>query len=165
MDVGNLISGSSGFSKSSLNIWKFTVHIWLKPGLENFQQYFTSMWDECNCGHSLALPFFGIGMKTDISSPVATVEFSKFADIECSTLTASSFSIWNSSTGIPSPPLALFAVMLPKAYLTLRFRMSHSLAYEITQPIKTNHVIFCSHTWPLQWPTLCMWSVLLSESE
>ena len=42
-DVDNLISGSSGFSKSSLNIWKFTVHIQLKPGLENFQQYFTSM--------------------------------------------------------------------------------------------------------------------------
>ena len=43
MDVGNLISGSSGFSKSSLNIWKFTVHVLLKPGLENFQQYFTSV--------------------------------------------------------------------------------------------------------------------------
>ena len=42
-DVGNLISGSSGFSKSSLNIWKFMVHIMLKPGLENFEHYFTSM--------------------------------------------------------------------------------------------------------------------------
>ena len=42
-DVGNLISGSSVFSKSSLNIWKFTVHILLKPGLENFEHYFTSM--------------------------------------------------------------------------------------------------------------------------
>ena len=42
-DVGNLISGSSAFSKSSLNIWKFTVHIVLKPGLENFEHYFTSM--------------------------------------------------------------------------------------------------------------------------
>ena len=39
MDVGNLISGSFAFSKSSLNIWKFTVHILLKPGLENFEQY------------------------------------------------------------------------------------------------------------------------------
>ena len=39
-DVGNLISGSSAFSKSSLNIWKFTVHIPLKPGLENFEHYF-----------------------------------------------------------------------------------------------------------------------------
>ena len=43
VDVGNLISGSSAFSKSSLNIWKFTVHILLKPGLENFEHYFTSM--------------------------------------------------------------------------------------------------------------------------
>ena len=42
-DVGNWISGSSAFSKSSLNIWKFTVHILLKPGLENFEHYFASM--------------------------------------------------------------------------------------------------------------------------
>ena len=43
MDVGNLISGSSAFSKSSLNIWKFTVHLLLKPGLENFEHYFASL--------------------------------------------------------------------------------------------------------------------------
>ena len=43
MDVGNLISGSSAFSKSSLNIWKFTVHVLLKPGLENFEHYFASV--------------------------------------------------------------------------------------------------------------------------
>ena len=43
LDVGNLISGSSAFSKTSLNIWKFTVHVLLKPGLENFEHYFTSM--------------------------------------------------------------------------------------------------------------------------
>ena len=42
-DVGNLISGSSAFSKSSLNIWKFSVHVLLKPGLENFEHYFTSV--------------------------------------------------------------------------------------------------------------------------
>ena len=48
-DVGNLISGSSAFSKTSLNIWKFMVHVLLKPGLENFEHYFTSMLDECNC--------------------------------------------------------------------------------------------------------------------
>ena len=42
-DVGNLITGSSAFSKTSLNIWKFTVHVLLKPGLENFEHYFTSM--------------------------------------------------------------------------------------------------------------------------
>ena len=47
--VGNLISGSFAFSKSSLNIWKFTVHVLLKPGLENFEYYFASEWDEYNC--------------------------------------------------------------------------------------------------------------------
>ena len=58
VDVGNLISGSSAFSKTSLNIWKFMVHILLKPGLENFEHYFTDMWDECNCAVVWAL--FGI---------------------------------------------------------------------------------------------------------
>ena len=48
-DVGNLISGSSAFSKSNLNIWKFTVHLLLNPGSENFEHYFTSVKDECNC--------------------------------------------------------------------------------------------------------------------
>ena len=57
-DVGNLISGSSAFSKSSLNIWKFSVHVLLKPGLENFEHYFASMWDECN--FSVVEVFFGI---------------------------------------------------------------------------------------------------------
>ena len=68
-DVGNLIPGSSTVSKSSLSIWKFSVHVLLRPDLENFEhsllacemsaivQYFE---------HSLTLPFFGIGMKTDL---------------------------------------------------------------------------------------------------
>ena len=47
-DVGNLISGSSAFSKTSVNIWKFTVHVLLKLGLENFECYFDSIGDECN---------------------------------------------------------------------------------------------------------------------
>ena len=57
-NVDNLISGSSAFSKTSLNIWKFTVHVLLKLGLENFEHYFTSMWDECNC--VVVWAFFGI---------------------------------------------------------------------------------------------------------
>ena len=58
MDVGNLISDFSAFSKTNLNIWKFIVHILLKPGLDNFEHYCTSMWDECNCAEVWA--FFGI---------------------------------------------------------------------------------------------------------
>ena len=62
-DVGNLISGSSAFSKTSLNIWKFTVHLLLKPDLENFEHYFTSMWDVCNC--VVVWAFFGIAFLWD----------------------------------------------------------------------------------------------------
>ena len=62
-DVGNLISGSSAFSKSSLNIWKITVHTLLKPGLENFGHYFTSVWDECNC--AVVWAFFGVAFLLD----------------------------------------------------------------------------------------------------
>ena len=57
-DVGNLISGSSAFSKTSMNIWEFMVHILLKPGLENFENYFAGVWDECNC--VVVWAFFGI---------------------------------------------------------------------------------------------------------
>ena len=63
VDAGNLISGSSAFSKTSLNIWKFTVHVLLKPGLENFEHYFTSVWDECNC--AVVWAFFGIAFLRD----------------------------------------------------------------------------------------------------
>ena len=62
-DVGNLISHSSAFSKSSLNIWKFLVHVLLKSGLENFKHYFASMRDECNC--AVVWTFFGIAFLWD----------------------------------------------------------------------------------------------------
>ena len=128
-NVGNLVCGSSAFSKTSLNIWKFTVHILLKTVLENLEHHFTSMWDKCNCAveHSLALPLFGIGMKTDVFQSCGQCwVFQICWKIECSTCTASSSRIWNSSTGIPSSPLALFVVMLPKAHLTSHSRMSGS---------------------------------------
>ena len=128
-DVDNLISGSSAFYKTNLNIWKFSVYILLKPGLENFEHYFASMRDECSCVAVWA--FFGITFLWDwngnwpfsILWPV--LNFPNL-HIEYNTFTASSFRIWNSSTGIPSPPLALFIVMLPKDCLTSHSRMSGS---------------------------------------
>ena len=63
VDIDNLISGSSAFSKTSLNIWKFSVHVLLKPGLENFENHFTSVWDECNC--AVVWAFFGIAFLRD----------------------------------------------------------------------------------------------------
>ena len=62
-DVGNLISGSSAFSKSILNLWKLWVHVQLKHSLENFEHYFTSMWDECN--YAVVWAFFGIAFLRD----------------------------------------------------------------------------------------------------
>ena len=62
-DVGKLISGFSAFSKSSLNIWKFSVHVLLKPHLENTEHYFASTWDECNC--AVVWTFFAIAFLSD----------------------------------------------------------------------------------------------------
>ena len=79
----DLISGSSAFSESSLNIM---VQVLLKPGLENFEYYFASVWDECNCVvvwtffgiHCLSL---GLEWKLTFSSPLATAEFYVFVGI------------------------------------------------------------------------------------
>ena len=85
-DVGDLISVYSIFSKTSLNIWKFTVCVQLKPGLENFEHDVASMWDECNC--IIVWIFFGIAFLWDWNEnwpfPVLwlpTPEFSKCAGI------------------------------------------------------------------------------------
>ena len=137
VDVGNLISGSSAFAKSSLNISKFMVHILLMPGLENFEHYFASVRDECNS--AVLWTFFGIAFLWDWNEnwpfPVLwpLLSFPDYWHIECSTFTASSFRIWNSSIVIPSPPLALFIVMLPKAHLPSHSRMSGS-RWVITPP-------------------------------
>ena len=84
MNIGNLISGSSVFSKSSLHFWKFMVHILLKTGLENFEHYFASVWHECNC--VVVWAFFGIAFLRDWNEnwpfPVLwPLLFSKFAVI------------------------------------------------------------------------------------
>ena len=77
--------------------------------------------------HSLALPFFRIGVETDLFQSCGHCwVFQICWHIECSTLTESSLRIWNSSAGIPSPLLALLTVMLPKAHLTSHSRMSGS---------------------------------------
>ena len=118
-----LISGSSAFSKSSLHIWEFTVHVLLKLGVENFEHYFASM---------VLWTLFGVAFLWDWNKnwpfPVLwpLLSFPNFLAYWVHTFTASSFRIWNSSTGIPSPLLALFIVMLPKAHLTSHFRMSGS---------------------------------------
>ena len=129
-DVGNLISGSSAFSKTSLNIWKFMVYVLLKPGLENFEHYISSVWDECNC--AVVWAFFGIAFPWDWNEnwlfPVLwlLLNFPNLLAYWVRHFTASSFRVWNSSTGILSLPLALFIVMLPKAHLISHSRMSGS---------------------------------------
>ena len=113
-DISNFISGSSVFSKPSLNIWKFSVHILLKPGLENFEHYFACVWNECNC--VVVWTFFGIAFLWDWNEnwPFLVLwpllSFPNLLAYECSTFIVSSFRIWNSSAEIPSPPLALFVV-------------------------------------------------------
>ena len=92
------------------------IHILLKPALENFKNYLTGMWDECNC--AVVWAFFGIAFLGDWSEnwlfpvPWPLLSFQMSWHIECSTFKASSFRIWSISTGIPSPPLALFIVII-----------------------------------------------------
>ena len=118
-NVGNLVSGSSASSKPTWYIWKFSVHILLKPSLRDFEPNLPSVWNEHNnivVWTFLAFPFFGIRTKTDFFQSCGLCwVFQICWHIECSTFTASSFRIWNSSVEIPSPPLAFFVVMLPKA--------------------------------------------------
>ena len=81
-NVGNLIYGSSAFSKYSLYIWKFLVHLLLTPSLGHFEHYFANIWNECNC--EVVWIFFGIAFFFWIDNwpfPVAIAEFSKSTDI------------------------------------------------------------------------------------
>ena len=98
VDIGKLISGTSGFPKSSLNIWKFTVHVLLKPGLEDFVRYFISMWDECNC--VVVWAFLGIAFlwnwNENWSFPVLwpLLIFSKFTGILSAALSQHHLSVF-----------------------------------------------------------------------
>ena len=121
INVGNSISGSSASSKLSWCIWKFSVHVWLKPNLKDFEQNFANQWNEHNCTvvwAFLALSFFGLRMKTAFIVLCLLLSFPQICwHIECSTLTASFFRVLHNSARILSPLLALFVVMLPMAEL------------------------------------------------
>ena len=128
-----------------LAIWSLVPQLFLKPAWTSGSWRFTYCWSLAwrilsitllayemsttvwEFEHSLALPFFGIKMKTDFFQFCGHCwVFQICWHIGCSTFAAASFRIWNSSAGIPSPPLALFVVMLPKAHLNSHFRMSGS---------------------------------------
>ena len=115
------------------------------------------------CG-SLAFPFIGMRMKTDLFQSCGHGwVFQICWHIKCSTFTASSLRIWNSSTGIPSPPVALFVVMLPKTHLTSHSKMSGSrlsgsLRYFLySSSVKSevkwseSHSIVSDSLWPLDY--------------
>ena len=76
-DVGNLISGSSAFSKTSLNIWKFIVHVLLKPGLENFEHYFTNMrWVQLCGSLSIIWHCLSLGLKWNCTDCISLSQMS-----------------------------------------------------------------------------------------
>ena len=164
---GNLISGSSAFFKYSLNIWKFTVHVLLKPGLENFEHYFTSVWDECNCA---VFWLFGIVFLWDRNGnwPFPALwpllSFPNLWHIGCSTLAESSFKIWSSSIGIPSPPAVLFVVMLPKAHLSSHSRISGSL-WVITRSCLSGlwRSLLCSSYIQKRWQLMSVSCIIIIE--
>ena len=131
--------------QSMLAIWSLVPLHFLKPAWtsgtsqftycwslawRNFEHYFTRVWDECNC--AVVWAFFGIAFLWDWNEnwpfPVLwpLLSFPDLLHTECNTFTASSFRVWNRSSGIPSSPLALFVVMLFKAHLTSHSRMSGS---------------------------------------
>ena len=124
-------------------IWSLLALPFLKPAWTSGSSWFTYCWSlawrilnitllACELSaivqsfeHSLPLPFFGIGMTTDLFQSCGHCwVFQICWHIECSTFKASSFRIWNSSVGIPSSPLALFLVILPKEHLTSYSRIS-----------------------------------------
>ena len=128
-----------------LAIWSLVPLPFLKPAWTSGSSRFTYCWGLAwrilsitllasemsaivqDFEHSLALPFFGIGMKTHIFQSCGHCwVFQICWHIECSTFISSSFRIWNSSNGIQSPPLALFIVMLSEAHLTSHSKISGS---------------------------------------
>ena len=93
-DVGNLTSGSSAFSKSSLNFWEFSVHILLKTSLENFEHDFAGMWNECN--YAVVCTFFGITLVRDWNGnwPATPASFGFSNTLSC--LSSQELQTWGS---------------------------------------------------------------------
>ena len=127
MNVGNLISDPSAFSKSSLYIWQFPVHVLLRPSLKDFEHYlaqnvkWAQLYSSLNIlWHCLSL---GLEWKLTFSNPVVIAEYSKFAGILSA---ASCLRIFNCLAGILSPSLALFIIIFFKAHLTSHSRMAGS---------------------------------------
>ena len=147
-------SGSSCFTYC----WRLTWQI-LSITLLMCEMNAILQWSE----HSLALPFFGNGMKTDLFHSYGHCwVFQICWQVECSMFTASSFRIWNGSAGIPLPPLASFILSLPKAHFPLHSKMSGS-RWVITPSWLSGslksflYVFFCTSSWLL--PTcLAIWS-------
>jgi len=116
--------------KPSLYICKFLIHVLQKKSLKNFEHELANMWNEHKymvVWTFFRIAFFGTGIKTDIfQSSDHWWVFQICLRIDCSTFIESSFRIWSGSAGIPSPPLALFIVMVLKAHLTSHSRMFDS---------------------------------------
>ena len=112
-----------------VTIWSLVPLPFLNPIWTSGSSQFTYCWSLAWRLLSIALPACEMSARADLFQPCGHYwVFQICWHTECSIFTASSFRIWNSLTGIPSPPLALFAVMLPKAQLTLISRMSGWLA-------------------------------------
>ena len=126
--IGNLISGSSSFSKPNMDIWKSLVHIMLKPIMQDFKHDLTSMSATSQwLTHSLVLTFLEVGMRIDLFQSCGHCwVFQICWRNECNTLMASSFRVLRNSTGIPSHPLALLTAVFSKAHLTSHYRISGS---------------------------------------
>ena len=128
-------SGSSRFTSCWSLAWRILSTTLLACEISVIVRYFE---------HSLALPFFEIGMKTDLFQSCGPCWVLQICwHTECSTFTASLFRIWNSSVGIPSPPLALFVVMLPKAHLTSGSRLFGSRWVVTPSWLSGSRDLFC----------------------
>ena len=127
-------SESSQFTYCWSLVWRVLIITLLACEMSSIVQLFE---------HSLALPFFGMGLKTDLFQSCGHCwVFQICWHIECSTFTASSFRIWNNSAGIPSP-LGFFVVMLPKAHLTSHYKMSGSRWVIIPLWLSVIKIFFC----------------------